>query len=826
MKGSDYSSIAAKVKFYFLAALAAQPVMFFLLCIPMLDSGVTGLLKVLVLVYPVAMGIVYGLFYQKFRKFKEDIAFITDEKNRGSVSRERILDVNYFPLRTVIFYCAGYGSAAVIIVVLFILFGIYDSVYECIFSGILSFSTISIASGTYYTKIKKEMFSVAEFIPFRALTMFEKMAGPIILAIFFLLSVVSMVRYSFVEDTLNDIRKREIAESVEKTSLVIDSFVKELYSELHVYANSQTMRDMNYGRVESYLRELQKSKRNENIQLYFACNTSGKGPTSMGKHGDISKLPEFQQCIATGKPVFTNPVKSQVTDSLIIIGLYPVVDNGKVVGAIGGTVLMDSITELLTREKKYATGRFLVVDEEGKLIFAADKQIIGKVLGVDIKDDGKYTRGAKELVASELNEFLEYTFKGVETVAYKSRIPLLDYYILFSIDKSEFDKDATRLIIMEIISFLVFASVAFGIVWMIADSISKPIRNTIVIFKKLGKGDLTAKSEDFLADEFGLLIRNLKKFISRIRTVINVSSEASVNLAQSVEELSATSQTISDLSQTQAASIEETSASVEEVAASIEMIAAHAKEQFELSKSTFGSMKDLQGMGTEVVKFASEALTLSEQTTVRASEGSELMNRTINGMNQIDKSTRSIAEMVAVISDISDRVGMLALNASIEAARAGEQGRGFAVVAEEVSKLAEETAVTAKKINEVVNEGRGEVKSGIEYVNLTSDAFKSINDNIEKTRNSIKNISDSLIKQVDKSNIVLSETGRVMEMAEKISASTSEQMLINQEISRTIDQINRNTQTSASGAEEVASSAEEISAQAESLMEQMKFFKV
>jgi methyl-accepting chemotaxis protein len=53
-----------------------------------------------------------------------------------------------------------------------------------------------------------------------------------------------------------------------------------------------------------------------------------------------------------------------------------------------------------------------------------------------------------------------------------------------------------------------------------------------------------------------------------------------------------------------------------------------------------------------------------------------------------------------------------------------------------------------------------------------------------------------------------------------------EQLVINQEISKTIDQINRNTQTSASGAEEVASSAEEISAQAESLMEQMKFFKV
>jgi len=519
-------------------------------------------------------------------------------------------------------------------------------------------------------------------------------------------------------------------------------------------------------------------------------------------------------------------MKSQITSDQVIICLYPVKQNGKVVGVVGGTVIMDSIIKLLENDKKYATGRYLVVDGKGKIIFSAEKAIIGKVLGVDIKDNGTSIEGVSRLLASDNNVFINYIFKGEKTVAYKSTISSLGERIFFSIDQAEFFEDGTTLIIMEIIFFLLFASVASGIVWVIAGSFSRPIRNTITIFNRMSEGDLTVESNDFLNDEFGLLIRNLKKFILKMRTVIDVSTTASVNLAQAVEELSATSQAISDLSQTQAASIEETSASIEEVAASIDMIASHSKDQFELSKSTFQSMKELQVVGVEVVSFAADALSVSEQTTVKASEGSDLMNKTIAGMNQIDNSTRSIAEMVAIISDISDRVGMLALNASIEAARAGEQGRGFAVVAEEVSKLAEETAVTAKKITDVVVAGRNEVQSGIEYVNLTSEAFESINENIEKTRVSIKNISDSLVKQSEKSNVALSETERVMEMSEKISASTSEQLIINQEISKTVDQINSNTQTSASGAEEVAASAEEISAQAESLMGQMRFFKV
>ncbi|WP_199763837.1 methyl-accepting chemotaxis protein [Helicobacter bizzozeronii] len=87
-----------------------------------------------------------------------------------------------------------------------------------------------------------------------------------------------------------------------------------------------------------------------------------------------------------------------------------------------------------------------------------------------------------------------------------------------------------------------------------------------------------------------------------------------------------------------------------------------------------------------------------EQTTSALDKITKSMQHVNTKSQGMIEQSKGISNIVVIIDEIAEQIGLLALNATIEAARAGEHGRGFVVVADEVRKLAERTQ---KSLNEI-----------------------------------------------------------------------------------------------------------------------------
>lgn len=341
-----------------------------------------------------------------------------------------------------------------------------------------------------------------------------------------------------------------------------------------------------------------------------------------------------------------------------------------------------------------------------------------------------------------------------------------------------------------------------------------------------GAGDLTVQIPVRRDDEVGKVAQQFNAFIGQLRGIITKVHDSAAHVSSSSEEMTASSQTLANIAQDQAASIEQTSSAMEEIKATIDSVSDNAKKQARMANTTQESMTFLgESIGT-INQNAQAANRMAEDTAAYALEGEKILGSTVSSMHEISDSSNRITEIVTIITDISDKINLLSLNASIEAARAGEHGKGFAVVAEEIAKLADQTASSSGEINKLILETNKKVNSGAELVEQTADALRRIIENVRATAKIMDDIARSSVSLTKSSDDVRTEVADVNRMSEEISVMMEEQSISSNEIIKAIDQINQVTQQVASGSEEFAASSEELSSQAEVLNSIVQRFKV
>lgn len=124
-------------------------------------------------------------------------------------------------------------------------------------------------------------------------------------------------------------------------------------------------------------------------------------------------------------------------------------------------------------------------------------------------------------------------------------------------------------------------------------------------------------------------------------------------------------------------------------------------------KETARSSVEVLEKSTGIVFELSRARNLTKDSLESMTNVEMNMDKLSDIIYDLEISSRSIGTIIENISNISDRTGLLSLNAFIEAARAGKSGASFAVIAKEIRQLSEQSGQAASDIKEnLLNIGR------------------------------------------------------------------------------------------------------------------------
>jgi methyl-accepting chemotaxis protein len=302
-----------------------------------------------------------------------------------------------------------------------------------------------------------------------------------------------------------------------------------------------------------------------------------------------------------------------------------------------------------------------------------------------------------------------------------------------------------------------------------ARSVTRPLKDAVLIAGRVASGDLGSRIEVRGKDETAQMLEALKRMnesLTGIVTNVRVSSES---IAEASRELLLGNNDLSQRTEEQASSLEETASSMEEFTASVKQNAHNAKQ----------------------------ASKLATQATEVAGKGGEVVARVVDTMSSISASSRKIVDIIGVIDGIAFQTNILALNAAVESARAGEHGRGFAVVATEVRSLAQRSASAAKEIKDLIGDSVAKVEDGAALVDEAGRTMAEI----------VKSIR------------------QVHEFMGDIASASQEQSLGIEQVNQTLSQMEKATQQNAALVEQAAAAVELLEAQARSLVEAVGVFQ-
>jgi methyl-accepting chemotaxis protein len=316
---------------------------------------------------------------------------------------------------------------------------------------------------------------------------------------------------------------------------------------------------------------------------------------------------------------------------------------------------------------------------------------------------------------------------------------------------------------------LVVLAMAGGTVLLVR-SICRPMNELSRAAHRIADGELDVEVDTSRDDEIGEVQQSLAAMRNAFRGIVGQVRTAAESIQVASAEVASGNTDLSHRTEQAAASLQQTAS----------------------------SMEQLTGNVRQSADAASQANQLASSASAVAQRGGQVVSQVVSTMDEINHSSKRIADIIGTIDGIAFQTNILALNAAVEAARAGEQGRGFAVVAGEVRSLAQRSADAAREIKGLITASVERVDTG---ARLVQDAGATMNE-------------------------IVASVQRVTDIIGEITAAASEQSSGIAQVNGAVSTLDQMTQQNAALVEESAAAAESLRDQAIKLSESMQVFRL
>lgn len=527
---------------------------------------------------------------------------------------------------------------------------------------------------------------------------------------------------------------------------------------------------------------------------------------------DITSRSWYDQVLAEGATILTEPYENSSTGEMVASIVTPVFDDsGAVSGVAALDLSLDAVTEMMDAQKLGDTGFLLLMTGAGTVMYANDSSLLQTSI-----QDASISESVKTGFSSGQYGSYTYRFAGSKNHGYMQLAGDSKWVVLSGMPSLEYNSDLYKVIGSAVALFAIIIAIMCVLISQIAMGIVRPIHQLHDVANRIAGGELDVEVTVDSDDEIGAVAEAIDKTVIRLKDYIKYIDEiadvlgeiAQGNLLFTLQqdyagEFGKIKVGLENISLTLNKTIRGINSSANEVTGGAGQIAEAAQALAEGATNQAAAVEELLATVSNIsdqvrynAQFAADAASGADAVKKSIELSNQEMDQMVKAMEEINECSGAISAIIANIEEIADQTNLLSLNASIEAARAGEMGRGFAVVANEVGNLAKESVAAVQKSTDLIHNSMDAVQRGMDLVTQTAERLAES--------------ADGVVSLTDKMN-------------ELSSAANSEMESLN-EVESGINQISSVVCDNSAMAEESAASSQQLSAQANTLNEMIGIF--